>query len=773
VQNQNRNVAPSLSFKERRWTNITGNGLRLLSLAWAQAPESMAYGLLALAPMGAGMAPRAMAMALLGAVVANVVAAVFGGGRLVTAPRAALSLLTAGLVAALVAYRGPDGPLTHAVVLGLVTLSLAAAGGLQMLLGALGIGSIVKYTPHPVRGGLMSAVSLLLLVGALPAVLGAGFGHGLAEALSQRSAGALLVAVAAMGATSFAGRRRWPVPPVLLGLLAGAAAHGLLGRMDVPAGPLVGVPVLTWQWFAPWRDAAWLVDLPARQALWLPMGVFATTVAALGALDTLLATSVIDGRLRRPRDANRELRAQGLANVLAGMAGGLPNSPSMQRSLALLDAAPRARRSVLVYATALLGLLVLVPQVLGWLPVAAIGGVLVLQGVTTIDPWLWRTPALLWRRDRQAQAYDAAQRRLLLDNWLVASTVVGISLALGLAAAVAVGGALAVLLFVRANMRQVVRSQHTGSQRRSMRVRSPRAAEALQRHGARTVLLELQGALFFGTADALRASLDGLPPTVATVVLDLFLVGEIDATGARILLEVAEDWAQHGRHVVAAEWSEDDPRRRVVEAIARSTGLRPLIFAHDVDRGLEAAEDRVLAAQSIPDLAHDAVDLEHTSLARGLDPAELRLLQAELCLERVAAGAFLFRQGDPADAFYVTLQGEVDIRLPGSQRRLVSFAPGTMIGEMAALTHGSRSADAVAETPLTVLRLSAEALERLRREQPALAAKLLNNIALHLAGRLRELTLDLSSWVTRTGLPPIPSALGPEPPDDGDRSEVL
>jgi SulP family sulfate permease len=199
-----------------------------------------------------------------------------------------------------------------------------------------------------------------------------------------------------------------------------------------------------------------------------------------------------------------------------------------------------------------------------------------------------------------------------------------------------------------------------------------------------------------------------------------------------------------------------------------------LVFARDVDQALEAAEDRLLADISLLSTdAHEAIELGQTLLAQGLDQAELKLLRAELHTEHIATGALLFRQGDAADGFYLTVQGDVGIRLPGSQRRLVSFAPGTMVGEMAALARGQRSADAVAETPLTVLRLPADTLDRLRREQPVLASKLLNNIALHLAGRLRELTQDLSSWVARTGLPPIPPALGPESTGPADRGEVL
>ncbi|MDO9406741.1 MAG: SulP family inorganic anion transporter [Polaromonas sp.] len=755
-----------VSFERRRWSwTALINGLRPAGVAWSHAPESVAYGLLALAPLGVALGPHAMATALLGAVVANIVANLTGAGHMVTAPRPAFSLMTAGLVAALVAYQGPNGPLPSGVVLALLALSLMGVGALQMLLGALHFGDIVRYTPHPVRAALLSAAGVLLMIGALPAALGKGFGQGLAQSLAHPVPGALLVAATAIAVTALGRRRRLPVPPIVLALLAGAAVHAGLQALGQPGGARIGVPDLGAPWFAQLRGTGWLVELVTQRALWLPMVAFAATVAALGALDTLLATSIVDARLRRSRDANRELRAQGLANMLGGFAGGLPGSPSVVRSLELLDAAPHTRRSAMVYSASLLALVLLVPQVLGWLPVSAIGGVLLWQGVQIIDPWLWRTPAQLRRNGAGTQGYDATQRRLLLENWTVALTVVAISIVLGLAAAVAAGAALAVLLFVRAQMRQVVRSQHTGAQRHSMKVRPSHAAAELLQRGERTVLLELQGALFFGTADTVRASLDALPPTVETVVLDLFLVGELDATGARILLEVAEDWARQGRHLVAAEWAEGDPRRRIVEVIGRSAGLPPLVFAPDVDRALEAAEERLLAASESPSGPHETIELEQTLLAHGLDPAELNLLRKELQTQHLESGTMLFRQGDLADGFYLTVQGDVGIRLPGNQRRLVSFAPGTMVGEMAALSRVSRSADAVAETPVTVLWLPNEALDRLRREQPVLAAKLLNNIALHLAGRLRDVTQDLSTWVARTGLAPVPAALGANPQD--------
>jgi SulP family sulfate permease len=394
--------------------------------------------------------------------------------------------------------------------------------------------------------------------------------------------------------------------------------------------------------------------------------------------------------------------------------------------------------------------------------------VLVLQGLEMLAPTLWQTPQWLWGGRRQAGRpdFDRRQRRLLAANWGVTGVVALSTVALGLAWALLIGASFAVLLFVRANMRDVVRRVHSGAQRRSLRIRGPEALQTLQREGGRIAVLELQGALFFGTADALRTRLQALAETVDSVILDLHQVGEIDATGARILLETGEDWAQRGKQLVAAEWLDDDPRRRTVMAMA-TPGSRPgLLFAADTDLALEAAEDRLLARPGTAATSERRLTLGETLLGRGLGSAELALLAARMAQLQVPRGEVLFRVGDPGDAVYVSLAGTIGLRLPGSHRRLASFAPGVCLGEMAVLDRRQRSAEAVAESDLTVLRLSADAFDAIRAEQPALAALLLHNISLHLTDRVRALTTELAGWVSRSASGRVQELAAP--PSHGD-----
>lgn len=770
---------PTLRIAAPRWARLSAGAARsssLAGLALAQAPESLAYGLLVLAPLGPGHAPQAMGLALLCAVLANAVAGLAGGGRLITAPRAALALLSGALVETLVSYRGPEGPLAVPHVMGLLAGGLVAGGALQMLLGWLRIGDIVKYTPHPVRLGLAGGVGLLLAGSAWPAVMGLGFGGGWPTDPAAWRPGAWAVAAVTLLAAGAAarlglGRTRLAslgqAAPLLCGLAAGTATQfalqafgNALPTWSAP-GATAGVPQLSLPWFtspAAWPAGDWLPPV-----LLAPLALFAATLAALGALDTLLGCSLVDGQSdpTQPRhDANRVLRAQGLASLLAGAVCSMPASPSAQRSLALLRATPGQRHATLGYAVALGLWLLLVPGWLGVLPLSAIGALLLQQGLQSVDPWLLRLPLSLLRGRAGSESLTPDQRRVLRDNWAVAAGVTLTSLLLGLAAGVAVGAAFAVLLFVRANMRPVVRSQHSGLQRRSLKVRSPQLEAVLKDQAHRIQVLELQGALFFGTADALRDSLAQQPPDIQTVVLDLYGVGEIDATGARILLETASGWAHQGRQLLAAEWPMGDPRRHVVDAIAQSSGLPALAWAPDTDTALEQAEEQLLAHPPLPTLPTARVALGDTLLAHGLDSNELALLAAALQPVAYARGEVIFHAGEAADALLVSLQGNIGVFLPGGGRRLVCFGPGTLLGEMAVLARGPRSADAHAESPVQALRLTVQALEALQAEHPVLVAKLHANIARHLSARLRGLTQDLQAWMARGAAVLPPAALG-------------
>lgn len=743
-----RTAPPRASLRQRGATALSA-----ISIAVAHAPENAGYGLVAFAPLGLAFGPTAMGLALLGSVIANVVASTAGAGRLVASQRASLSLLLSGLLASVSATLAADGGASPARVLSVAALAVACTGVLQLVFGWLRLGRVVKYTPHPVRVGVVSGAGLLLILTALPVLTGHPFGQSLRSSLDAPRAGAVAVGLCALFVAAVAQRLGGRIPPILLGLCAATGVRVALGHWlpGAELGALIGTPSLSRESLMAFEPALLLHAPFAGSALLATVAAYAVTAAVLCSLDTLLTVSVVDGRLRLDRDADRELRGQGLANVVTGLLTGQAFSPAMPRSLALATANPRSRHVIVLYAAGLLAVLLLVPQWIGEVPVSAIGGVLLLQGFQMVAPAFWRAPLDLWRQRRRredgtATAHDATRR----GDWAIELVVACSAVAFGLGQAVLIGATFAVLLFVRANMRDVVRHQWSGRTRRSLRARPTVFVEALAREGDRIALLELEGSVFFGTADGLRTRLQRLEATVDTAILDLRQVDQIDVTAARILFETAEDWEQAGRRLVFTEWSPSDPRRRLVEVAGAPSSRFALRFFDHTDLALEEAEDRLLQQLRLDSEPGRTLTLAETMLGRALDDDELATLSSRLSTVHVERGARLFAVGDPGDALYVSLQGDIGLRSPGSDRRLASFAPGVVIGEMAMLSGGTRSAEAVAESDVVLMKLSGDAFDRLIAEHPALAAKLLRNIALHLGDRVRTLTGDMARWVSRS-----------------------
>ena len=106
---------------------------------------------------------------------------------------------------------------------------------------------------------------------------------------------------------------------------------------------------------------------------------------------------------------------------------------------------------------------------------------------------------------------------------------------------------------------------------------------------------------------------------------------------------------------------------------------------------------------------------------------------------RVAQHSCLFQKGDHGEAMFLVLEGELRARvmLQGRESTLATIGVGECIGEVAVLDQGPRSADVVANSDCLLLKISSEALKRLFREAPALAAPFLLGLGRTMVGRLR------------------------------------
>jgi sulfate permease, SulP family len=676
----------------------------------------LTLGLLAMAPLGAAGVPTGLRAGLTAAVLGGLVYALLGRAALPAAsPSSATALLVAALVVRLRADPDLAGDAGVFAIVALCGVAVCAAGLLQVLAGLAGLARLALYVPRPVASGFMNGVAVQVALAQWPLLVGRPLGDQASAAAQPLALGiGLAVAVAVV----FLGRRcpRWPA--ALLVLLAGALLHGLL-LSAWPALPLGALPPLdTTLPGAMGLLAPGVWPLLLRHAT--PLAVTALLIAGVGLLESAMNGIALDRQRGTRHDPKRELLAIGVTNVLLGLTGGLPVVQNRSRAMSAALAGA-THRFALVAGSLVLGALALAARpLLAWLPLPVLAGILLAVAWALLDRWTLQ----LLRQWVAGQAH--ASQRVSLT--LVAAVMLTTLLA-GLSAGVALGAVLSLLVFVVRMNRSLVRARYAASARPSRRIRMPAVEARLQGLRERVRVLEIEGALFFGSSERLLAEADQLPMGTVALVLDATRVSTVDETGVQLLQDLDARLRMHGVVLYIAG---------LRAAMAPQLRELDLDVSPDLDRAVEAAEDQLLAPLK---LVPTEVALTDTPLLQGLGADDQAAVQRHLQRHQLTAGEHLFNEGDPGDRLYLLLAGSVSVLsqpdTEGRSQRYLSISPGMLLGETALLDGGGRTAGAVADTEATLMWLDEAALERLQREHPALAATLYRRIAVHLSQRLR------------------------------------
>lgn len=713
------------------------------------------YGLVAFAPLGADHASFGFLLGAWTAAVASFVSVMAGGrGPLLSGSSAALALLLGSLFGWLVTdsrFLGADGRPFMPTLMAFAALGVVLAGVMQALVAKLKLAGLVRFVPYPVHAGYMNGTAVLMVAAMWLHLFGMPAG---ANPLDWRSVQPLAPVIALVALWIAVRPPTWTrrIPSYLTGLLAATALHHALTLtpLSTALGPLFNPPEFQWPGF---DTIAPVADHVADGLLLDKLGVlllFAAAVAMMSTLQTALAGSTIDELTHKRRDGERELMAQGVANIAVGAIGALPSAGSTMRSKINVDAGASTGASRLFFGVALLLALAAGLQFMSNVPMAGIAGVFLAIAYSLVDDWTRSATGVLWR-----QALKRHVPMALASSYIVMLVVAGVTVFVSLALAIAIGTLIAMVLFIRSNCKQPIRQVVHADRRRSRKVRRAAEAELLHVHGRRIALVELDGALFFGTAEAADEEISLLARESEYIVLDFERVTEVDASGARVLLHAADSVARSGKHLLLSGFSREDSRTRIIRDMDVHDRLSDEQFFPDADRALEHAEDTLLASLSAVAARDEPLQLGQTLLGSGLQAAEIALLASLMVERRIGRGEAVFRRGDPGDSMCVSLQGQIGIWLPaeheggtGRGRRMVSFAPGVVFGEIGLLQNQARSADAIAEDDALVLELPRANYDKLAAEQPALLGKILLNVGLLLASRVRALTDELEATQT-------------------------
>ncbi len=285
----------------------------------------------------------------------------------------------------------------------------------------------------------------------------------------------------------------------------------------------------------------------------------------------------------------------------------------------------------------------------------------------------------------------------------------------------------------------VVRREVGGDIVRSKRLRSPQETRILDENGRRIWLIELQGALYFGTAERLIRRVDALAGTVDWVILDFRRVHALDRAATELLLRARQRtggvpkmlFASIARHSRSTSFADD---------LAKEGG--DSVFA-DADSALQWCEDGLIGRAATG--LGSQLSLTGLSLFDGLAQSEIRLLERVVKALAFAPGHVIIHEGDAGHLLFVLARGSVGVRLKGGNadgdgrgKRIATFGPGVSFGEMALFDGGRRSADIVAEEPVLCYGFAVEDLREIGKEHPGVLTAVLSNIAREMSQRLRR-----------------------------------
>jgi len=496
------------ALKHYSWSSFGADLASGVTVGLVALPLAMAFAI------ASGLTPEA---GIYCAVVTGFLISALGGSKFqIGGPTGAFVVVVAGIVAAY----GLDG----------LFMCTMMAGAILVILGITGMGAAVKYLPRPVVIGFTNGIAILiastqirdffgLRVDRVPSDFAARM------AAMAHAAGTISPAATAFGVTALAAmillRRFAPrVPGAIVALVLGTIASIVAAApIDTIGARFGGIP-----------SGLPHVRIPTFHPEMIPTLLRpALTVALLGAIESLLSAVVADRMGGDRHDPNVELTAQGIANIVSPLVGGLPATGAIARTATNIRSGARTPVSGMIHALTLLAVLLAAAPLARFIPMPILAAILLMVS-WNMGEW-HEIPRLL---------------RLTKTDVAVWAVTLGLTVFADLTIAVEVGIVLAALTFIR---RVAVTTDIS-------RV-TPDFVEAGRVHILQDKVIppyvsvfKIHGPFLFGAADKLSTITDHLDHLQSVVILRLRYMTAIDATGLRAFEDLSDRLRASGRTLV-------------------------------------------------------------------------------------------------------------------------------------------------------------------------------------------------------------------------------
>ena len=495
-----------------------------MTVGFVALPLAMAFGI------ASGVKPE---QGLITGIVAGLLISLLGGSRVqIGGPAGAFVALLYGIVDRY----------------GVANLLVATmmAGGFLFIMGVLRLGVLIRFVPVSIIIGFTNGIAVLIALQQVRDLIGLPIERMPANFFSQikiiwetlpgLNPWAAMVALASLlilmlwprwtSGKPFVGKIPASVIALILGTLAvvafdlpvdtiGSRFGGIPARLPLPA-----LPTLDWE--------------SARQLV-----APALSIALLGAIESLLCARVADGMIDDRHDHNQELMAQGIANLVSPLFGGIAATGTIARTVTNVRAGGRTPIAGIVHALTLAAIVLMAAPLASHIPLSTLGAILLMVA--------WNMGE--WHAFEELKRFRLPYRTTLLSTFLL--TVV-----FDITVAVEAGLILSCLFFIW-RISTLTRVESVALPNESAVTGSP---EGLKTAG----LWRIEGALFFGSIDKLEVLLEPTEPLPKLVLLDLTRLLYMDATGQEALDNLRRSIQRAGGRlvVIAASGSPLDLMKR-------------------------------------------------------------------------------------------------------------------------------------------------------------------------------------------------------------------
>ncbi|MGB3491303.1 MAG: SulP family inorganic anion transporter [Elainellaceae cyanobacterium] len=652
------------------------------------------------------------------------------------APTAILAIM-AGAIAQEMTGAEPAEVLSTVLVA--IAITALLTGALLLALGVFRQGERIRFVPFPVIGGFMAGTGWLLTKGFIQIATDTPLTWSSLVELAQPpllwrwllGAG---FAIALLTATRL-WKQFWVMPATLL--ICAASFFAVLWAADISIDQA--------------RTAGWLLGpFPDSRQLWQPLTTTQIsqvhwmaiahqsgsilTVVFVSLLSLLLSNSSIELVVGRDLNLSSEMKAVGLANLASGFGGGMVGNQALPSTLLVYDIGANYRLTGLVAVLPSVVVLALGSSFLSYLPKAVLGSLILYLGLSLLWQWLYKS-----------------YFKLPLSDYLTVWVTLIVIDAVGFLQGIVVGFVVTVILFMyRYSQVDVAKQVFSGVSSRSNASRSAAEKALLNQKGSQIYALELQGFLFFGTANYLlnnvrdravaahssQASATTESPPMEPlrmeplryVVIDFRQVSGLDSSAVLTFNKILKLARKYDFTLVLTNLlPEFEASLQQGEGIDMESDRCQI--CPDIDRGLEWCERQLLGNLALTSEIPLPLTAHLTRLFLTSDQADQ--FMTYLSPHTFPAGHCVLRQGEVGTALYFIESGQVSVLLEledGRTKRLQSCSGGQVLGEMRFYDKVPLSTSVVTDTCSTLYSLSKSEFDRMQNEAPDLGQALQRHI---------------------------------------------